>query len=197
MTQQGHNGGHGPLEIADDRIIAARAADGDTVAFAVLVRRYTQMMRAYARRIMFAPADVEDVVQEAFIAAWEQLPALQDSGKVKSWLMRITGHKAIDRMRASHASAQVGQHVDIAELDVAAAAAQGPSDRAEAREALTQLRAAVGHLPDAQRQCWTLRHIGELSYDEIADELDAPVSTVRGLLARARKTIIVRMEEWR
>ena len=74
----------GRLHDADDRIIAGRAADGDTASFAELVRRYTPMMRAYARRILPGNEDVDDVVQDALIVAWEQLPHLDDLTKVKS-----------------------------------------------------------------------------------------------------------------
>ncbi len=180
-----------PLESADDRIVAGRASDGDTVAFAVLVRRYTPMMRAYARRILPGTADVDDVVQDAFITAWDQLPNLEDPGRVKSWLMRITSRKAIDRIRAARA------HVDVTEVEIPAPEQGAPPRRAEARAGVAALSDALRQLPDAQRECWVLREIGDYSYEEIAQELGIPASTVRGLLARARKDIIVRMEQWR
>lgn len=179
------------LESADDTIVAGRAADGDTAAFAVLVRRYTPMMRAYARRILSGSADVDDVVQEAFITAWKQLPKLDDGGKVKSWLMRITSRKAIDRVRATRPSA------DVEELDLPAAELSAPVQQAEARAGVAALSDALLELPAPQRECWVLREIGGYTYEEIADELGVPLSTVRGLLARARKDIIVRMEQWR
>jgi len=188
MTRDHHRS---PLESADDRIVAGRAADGDTAAFAALVRRYTPMMRAYARRILPGTAEVDDVVQEAFITAWDQLPALDDLGRVKSWLMRITSRKAIDRIRATRA------HADVTELELPAPEQTAPPRRAEARAGIAALSDALQQLPDAQRECWVLREIGDYSYEEIADELDIPVSTVRGLLARARRDIIVRMEQWR
>jgi len=181
----------GPLEAADDRIVAGRAADGDTVAFAVLVRRYTPMMRAYARRVLSSGAEVDDVVQEAFITAWDQLPKLDDPARVKSWLMRITGRKAIDRIRAARRDA------DISEVEVAAPEHTTPPRQAEVRAEAAALGAALQQLPAQQRECWVLREIGGLTYEEIRDELGIPLSTVRGLLARARKDIIVRMEQWR
>lgn len=180
---------HNALEAADDRIVAGRAADGDSQAFAVLVRRYTPMMRAYARRILPNPAEVDDVVQDAFVTAWQRLPELTDTGKVKSWLMRITSRKAIDRIRASR------PQTDIA--DAAAPEHAAPPRLVEARAGVAALSEAIQELPDAQRECWVLREIGAHTYEEIAGELDLPVSTVRGLLARARKHIIVRMEQWR
>ncbi|MFI6428277.1 RNA polymerase sigma factor [Promicromonospora sp. NPDC050880] len=184
---------HGPalLDQADDRIVAGRAADGDVTAFAVLVRRYTPMMRAYTRRILNSGADVDDIVQEAFVTAWQRLPELDEPARVKSWLMRIVSRKAVDRIRASR------PHVDVDLVEPAAPAHASPPRVAEARAGVDALAEAVGRLADAERQCWVLREVGGYSYDEIAQEMDVPVSTVRGLLARARKHIIVRMEEWR
>ncbi|GGD26934.1 DNA-directed RNA polymerase sigma-70 factor [Microbacterium faecale] len=180
-----------PLESADDRIVAGRAADGDAAAFAVLVRRYTPMMRAYARRILSGTADVDDVVQDAFITAWGQLPKLDDLGRVKSWLMRITSRKAIDRIRATRPRA------DLEGIDPPAPDVSAPARQAEARAGVAALSDALQELPGSQRECWVLREIGGYTYEEIAEELGIPLATVRGLLARARKDIIVRMEDWR
>ncbi|WP_346728731.1 RNA polymerase sigma factor [Leucobacter manosquensis] len=179
------------IAAADDRIVAGRAADGDPEAFAVLVRRYTPMMRAYARRLLNGTADVDDVVQDAFVTAWEQLPGLEDPGKVKSWLMRITSRKAIDRLRAAR------PHSDVDAVELPASPRSTPSRQVEARAGIAALHAALNELPESQRECWVMREIGGSSYDEIAEELQIPRSTVRGLLARARKDIIVRMEQWR
>lgn len=181
----------GALEGADDGIVAGRAMDGDVAAFAVLVRRYTPMMRAYTHRMLNASVDVDDVVQESFVTAWQRLPELEDPAKVKSWLMRIVSHKAVDRLRASRPA------VDIDDVEQSAPPHASPPRVAEAKAEVAALGAALRELPDGQRECWVLREIGGYSYDEIAEELDIPVSTVRGLLARARKYIIVRMEEWR
>ena len=179
------------LEFADDTIVAGRAADGDTTAFAVLVRRYTPMMRAYARRLLTGTAEVDDVVQEAFITAWGQLPNLDEPGKVKSWLMRIASRKAIDRIRAAR------PQIDLEEVDPPAPDLFAPARQVEARAGVAALSDALQHLPAPQRECWVLREVGGYSYEEIADELDVSLPTVRGLLARARKDIIVRMERWR
>ncbi|MBO0981915.1 RNA polymerase sigma factor [Microbacterium sp. SD291] len=179
------------LDAADDGIIAGRAMDGDVAAFAVLVRRYTPLMRAYTQRMLNASAEVDDIVQESFVTAWQRLPELDDPAKVKSWLMRIVSNKAVDRLRALRPTA------DIDEFERPAPAHASPSRVVEARAEVEALGAALRELPDAQRECWVLREIGGYSYDEIAEELGIPVTTARGLLARARKYIIVRMEEWR
>jgi RNA polymerase sigma-70 factor (ECF subfamily) len=181
------------LADAEDSIVAGRAADGDTAAFAVLVRRYTPMMRAYAGRILPGSAEVDDVVQDAFITAWQRLGELDDLAKVKSWLMRIVGRRSIDRLRAAKPSAEL----DSVAAEASAPAHAGPAKVAEANAEAAALAAVLQELPDEQRICWVLRSIGGNSYDEIATEMGLPVSTVRGILSRARKHIIVRMEEWR
>ncbi len=178
------------LAAADDRTVAGRAADGDPDAFRVLVLRYGPLMRGYARRILNATDEVDDVVQEAFITAWRQLPELENPAVVKSWLMRIVSHKAIDRVRSRR------PQLDITELEQPAPEAGSPARITEARSQLEELSAALIVLPEEQRQCWVLREVAGYSYDEIAAELDLPLSTIRGLLARARKYLIVRMEAW-
>ena len=182
------------LETADDRTLAGRAADGDVDAFAVLVRRYTPLLRAYARRILSGTANLDDIVQESLVTAWQRLPELDDPGRVRGWLMRIVSRKAIDEVRA------IRPHLDLDAvdgIDLSARPDDGPARRAEHRAELTALADALDELPGPQRESWVLRELGGCSYDEIAEQLDQPVSTVRGLLARARKHIIVRMEEWR
>lgn len=179
------------LEHADDGIVAGRAMDGDVEAFAVLVRRYTPMMRAYTQRMLNASADVDDIVQESFVTAWQRFGELEDPSKVKSWLMRIVSRKAVDRIRA------LRPVVDIDSIDRPAPLHASPSSVVEVRAGVAALGAALRELPDAQRECWVLREIGGYSYEEISEELDIPVSTARGLLARARRYMIVRMEEWR
>lgn len=179
------------LEQADDRIVAGRAMDGDVEAFAVLVRRYTPLMRAYTQRMLNASSDVDDIVQEAFITAWQRFAELDDPAKVKSWLMRIVSRKAVDRIRA------LRPLLDIDDVEQPGPLNSTPSRVAEARAGVAALGAVLRELPDAQRECWVLREMGGYSYDEIAEELGISTSTARGLLARARKYMIVRMEEWR
>ena len=180
-----------PLAEASDRILAGRAADGDLRAFEVLVRRHGPLMRAYATRVLGSNSEVDDVVQETFITAWTKLPTLDDLSVVKSWLMRIVNRKAIDRIRARH------DDRPLLDWDDETPPEQGPEKQAEAQSQREQLKGALDRLPEAQRQCWVMKEVGGFSYEEISEELGVPPSTVRGLLARARKTLIREMEEWR
>ncbi|WP_460631083.1 RNA polymerase sigma factor [Leifsonia lichenia] len=176
---------------AADDTLAGRAADGDTVAFEVLVRRHGPLMRAYAARMLGSTYESDDVVQETFVTAWRRLGELQEGAAVRSWLMRILSRRCIDRIRARH------EHDDVTELDAPTPDRDEPSRVAEARTATEALGRALDRLPPLQKRCWVLREVGQYSYDDIARELDVPVSTVRGQLARGRRKLLDEMEEWR
>jgi len=179
------------LDRATDRLLADRAADGDVGAFSVLVRRYGPLMRVYATRILGSNDESDDVVQESFIAAWQQFGTLADGRAVKSWLMRIVSRKSIDRLRARR------HYVIIDETDAPAPKNHEPHALVEAESQTEALARVLADLPEDQRRCWSLREIAEYSYADIATELNLQVSTVRGLLARARKTLLREMEDWR
>lgn len=179
------------LAEAHDRVVAGRAADGDPHAFEVLVRRYSTLMRVYARSILGTNDEAEDVVQEAFVTAWRQLDSLEDPGVVKSWLMRIVSRRSIDRLRARH------DHDDIIDYDPPAEAAASPAQVVQARSLAAAVGAALASLPAGQRRCWLLKEVAEYSYREIAADLEMPESTVRGLISRARVNMAREMQAWR
>lgn len=181
----------GRFTTAEDRVVADRAADGDPAAFEELVRRFGPFMRAYTTRFMGYSADTDDIVQETFVVAWQRLGELTDGAKVRSWLMRILTRKAVDRARTNRPSAPIDS------LEPVAADHVQPDVRVSRSTEMRALSEALKELPADQRQAWVLREVAEYSYEEIAEELDVPLSTVRGLLSRARKFIIVRMEAWR
>jgi RNA polymerase sigma-70 factor, ECF subfamily len=179
------------LAHADDRTLVDRAVDGDTRAFEVLVRRHGPLMRAYATRILGSNDEADDVVQETFITAWTKLSTLENPALAKGWLMRIVSHKSIDRIRVRR------PHATLDNLDVPAPEHHSPTQVVEALSRGEALSRVLSALPADQRRCWELKEFGDYSYAQIAKELELPDSTVRGLLARARKTLIREMEAWR
>ena len=179
------------LADASDSVLASRTADGDTAAFEILARRHGGLMRAYAVRLLGSNAESDDVVQEAFVLAWQRMGELNDGASVRSWLMRIVSNKAIDRMRVRK------QHLDIDDWDAPTPASGGPDHVVEVAMQMDALSSALRRLPEQQRRCWIMKEVGGASYAEIADDLDLPLSTVRGQLARARQTLVTEMEGWR
>lgn len=180
-----------PLLEAADATLAARAVDGDVQAFERLARRHGPLMRVYAAKLLGSESDSDDVVQEAFLTGWRKLGDLDSPAHIRSWLMRIVSNKAIDRLRTRR------HHDDIDDWDPPASPARSPERIVETRLQLDAMWSALDRLPGDQRRCWLLRETGDYSYQEIADALDLPVSTVRGLLVRARRTLLQEMEAWR
>lgn len=178
------------LDAASDAILAGRAADGDTAAFEVLVRRHGPFLRAFAIRLTGSAADADDAVQDALIAVWKQLGTLQDPSKVRSWMTSILSRKATDLLRRRRLNEELDDDSPSAASDI-------PDARAVASSRLEALSGVLAALPEGQRQCWVLKEMGGLSYDEIAQRLDLTVGIVRGKLARARATVVHHMEVWR
>lgn len=179
------------LDDLDDPVLARRAGEGDVCAFAVLVRRHEPLVRVYARRILGTSADMDDVAQDTFLTAWQQLPTLKDTSRVRGWLLTIASRKAIDRVGAQK------DHDDVNERSDPTRNEDGPEYCAEFSSRHQAVNVALAALPVDQRHCWVLKEVGGYSYDDIATELHIPVSTVRGLLSRARKNMILKMEAWR
>ena len=183
------------LAEASDALLATRAADGDAAAFAALVTRHGPYLRAYAIRLTGSSADADDALQETLITAWQRLDRLENPAAVRGWLSSILTRKATDRLRSRRVTDEPvgtdeGEHEPIA-TDAT------PDARVETDTQLGALGRALDALPALERQCWLLREVGEHRYDEIAEQLGVSTATVRGALARARQSLVARMEEWR
>jgi RNA polymerase sigma-70 factor (ECF subfamily) len=174
-----------------DRILVERAIDQDAVAFGEIVRRHSPLMRAYVFRIVGSLPTADDVVQDAFLQAWRQLHTLRDGAAVRAWLMRIASREALLHVRRRPSD------IPLEGFETPVVAETQPEASAIRNAQLRALSDALNELPENQRRSWLLREVAELSYQEIAEEMDLPVSTVRGNLARARTSITIRMEEWR
>ena len=178
------------LENVADSLLVARSLDGDTQAFEALLRRYASLMTGYARKLTSSAEDAEDAVQEAFITAWHTLDTLEKPESVKPWLMRIVGRKAIDRVRSRRPDEP------ITEANSPPATGIQPEDSAVVRSQVQAVAGVLDALPQSQRQAWLLREVGGYSYQDVAAELNLPVSTVRGAIARARGALLRGMGEW-
>lgn len=174
----------------EDAILAARAADGDERAFAVLVRRHSAYLVGFATRLLGSRADAEDCVQESLIVAWRQLPDLREPERVRAWMSTIIARKATDRLRARRPSVPLEDAEPVTSTP-------SPDEAALTSSQLDTLRRALDGLPPEQRTVWLLREVSRYGYEDIARELGISATAVRGRLSRARATIYERMQEWR
>jgi len=172
-----------------DRATLERIAGGDHGAIEILYERYKSMAYALALRITGDPATAEDVVQDAFIGAWRNAARYEPGrGSVKTWLLSIVHHRAIDATRRRRPTAELpdgeGPAPTALTLPDVWAEVAGRLDR----EAVV---AALATLSDVQREALELGYFGGLTQQEIATRTGTPLGTVKsrmrlGLMALRR-----------
>ena len=174
---------------AADRAALIRIADGELAALEDLYDRYKTMAYSIAYRITNDATLAEDVVQDAFLGAWRNAARyVEGRGSVKTWLLSIVHHRAIDAIRRRRPT------TDLPDVETALPAALTmPDVWAEVSAGLdaTMVRAALETLSDVQREALELAYFGGLTQAEIADRTGTPLGTVKsrmrlGLLAMRR-----------
>ena len=162
----------------EDRALVARVTEGDGGALEALYGRYGRPCYALARRILTDSSFAEDVVQEVFLTLWRDASKFDASrGGFSSWLLSMTHHKAVDRVRREETLRKRRTTVD--ELDAT------PSDHADVEDQVwsglrrERVREALATLPQAQRHALELAYFGGHTQREIAGLTDTPLGTVK------------------
>jgi len=175
----------------DDAYLVRRAQEGYLDAYAELVDRYSGLAYRVALRVLGNHHDAEDVVQEALVGAWQQLPNFRAQSTFSTWLYRIVTHRALNRVQRQHPSNSLDVIGDVAD------ACAGPAVRLERDLMKDAVTDAIQALPPAQRITVVLHHLEGLSYAEVAAVTDSSVAAVRSHLFRARRTLGVALQQWR
>ena len=171
---------------AGDRDLMARLAAGDREALAPLMERHYRRLYRIAVSYLRQPDDALDVVQEAFVKAFQSASRWDGSAEAGPWLARITVNLSIDRWRRNRRRAQT--FTPLSESDhVATLADLGPTpDRhVQGLETSERLAVALRGLPERQRAVVVLRHYQDMSLEEIAGTLGMSLGTVKSSLHRA------------
>ena len=163
-----------------DEVLVRRAQGGGRGAFGCLAGRYRGMVRAMAFLRTRDDEAAEDLAQEALAKAWEKLSTLQEPGAFRGWLQVIV----INACRNWSRRRWPASLDDLPEPPPDAA--PGPLDGLLARERRELWRRALLAIPEANRLPLIMHVRGGQSYEEIARQLDVPVSTVEGRIHRAR-----------
>ena len=170
---------------SDDELVA-RVRAGDQEAFATLVERHKRTVYNLGYRLLGSSHDADDAAQETFLRAYTRLATYAPDGRFGAWLAAICSHWCIDTMRARGRRVQTVALGKVPESDRFISQMAGPEEWAIARAGRDEVQGWLDALPPRYRAVLTLRYFQELSYSEIAEALDEPVSTVRMRLFRAR-----------
>jgi RNA polymerase sigma-70 factor (ECF subfamily) len=186
-----------------DKSLLDSHRQGNSTAFAELVRRYGNSLLGYLMRMCGNREQAEDFFQETFKRVHEKAHALR-SEQFKPWLFTIATRVAIDglKRRKRLQVISLNQKVDCAkgqceELGTVAVADTlcEPSQEAVRAEQKEQVRLAIESLPDRQRATLVLAYYEQLSYKEVAEVLGCSVGTVKTQMYRALKTLSQRLPD--
>lgn len=171
----------------DDRRLIADCLGGRRDAFGDLVSRYQARLYNAAIRLVDNPEDAADVVQDAFLNAYQSLHSFKGDAEFFTWLYRIAFNTAISLKRKKRAAVSL----DAAGLD-GGIEPDDPSDYVKPGLALErsederQLQDAIARLSHEHREVLLLKDIEGLKYEDIAEVLGVPIGTIRSRLHRAR-----------
>lgn len=186
------------LTQARDRDLVRRIERGDEEAFRGLFRRYSPSALSLARRVARQPALAEEIVQEAFLAVWRNPEGYdQHRGSVKSWLMGMVHHRAVDSVRREESQRRRAESAQANDVVVVEDHAEAVVEELGLPEERRAVRDALEALPPEQRQIIELMYFGGLSQSTISGRLGLPLGTVksRTLLGMRRlRAALVGME---
>lgn len=183
-------------ERLDDLALVRRAQAGDAEAFGELVERHKRAVFRAALAAVRSAAEADEVVQDAFVTAFQKLPGFRGESSFKTWLLSIAWRKAIDRRKSvtrwmqrlvSPAQSETGQEWDPMER-------LSSGDRTQEDDLMTsdlqrRLKPLIAGLPKKLRDALLLAGSGDHSYDEIARMLEIPVGTLKWRVSEARRVL--------
>lgn len=169
-----------PTEPTDAQLVA-RTLEGDDAAYATLVRRHQHRLYRHARGMGLDHDTSLDLVQDAFVRAFERLVDCRDGASYRAWLFRICRNLCLDELR------------NVRRLGVPLSTLDRPDDfedpRAGGDDLTLTLRAALERLPNALREAFLLKHDAGYTYDEVAAITEASPSAVKMRVHRAREAL--------
>jgi RNA polymerase sigma-70 factor (ECF subfamily) len=182
------------ISIDTERELVAAAKSGDHEAFERLVKAYQDRLFNGIVQIVHSRDDAEDVVQDAFIQAYQKLASFRGKSSFYTWLYRIAVNLAFSSGRKRRTQVSLDQSYDVVgnePLDPSGS----PSQRMERREQVGQIRRALASLSDEHRTVLVLRGIEGFDYETIAEVLNLNPGTVRSRIHRARTSFKERLED--
>jgi RNA polymerase sigma-70 factor (ECF subfamily) len=171
-------------EGASDEELVSVVAAGDSAKYAVLVGRYQERLYRHALGMTFDSDVAADLVQDAFVKAYTSLATCRDPARFGSWVFQILRNGCLDYLKSRRR-----KDVSLEDQTDLACEAAGPETDLERLTLREELERALGMLPPAQREAFLLKHVHDLSYEEMAEVVDASVSALRMRVLRAREML--------
>ncbi|GCE25864.1 RNA polymerase sigma factor [Dictyobacter alpinus] len=181
----------------DDAALVTASQTGDQEAFAILVQRHQRRVFNLVYRMLQQYEEANEVTQDTFLAAWQGLPSFRGDARFSTWLHRIAYNCALKQLeqRKRDTALQAAIQAETVDSDERIGAEIEAHDRQEV------VREHISTLPAKYRIVLVLRHLQEMTYEEMAEILTMPVGTIKTHLFRARNLLKARLEafdqEWK
>jgi RNA polymerase sigma-70 factor (ECF subfamily) len=181
-----HNPQIPPDESSEDPdwMLLQAMAEGDVRALNEFYGRYAPMLLGFLNARMGNQQLAEEVLQDVMLAVWENARSFESRSKVKTWVLTIARNRAINATRRKQLPViNLNDVFDLRSEDT------GPTEAFERAEKYDKVRAAIQHLPEAQREVLVLVFYHQLTGPEVAEVLDISEGTVKSRLHRAKETL--------
>ena len=177
-------------DLADEKLVEM-AVGHDSDAFGELVRRWERKIFALCFGMLTREDEARDATQETFIAAYKNLDRFRGEAKVSSWLHRIAVNQCLTVKRRAKTRSEefLDDETGESERVFVAPSKFSPGNEAEQTERLRVVRQAVSSLPVDLRQVVVMKEFEEMTFQEISDTLELPLSTVKSRLYTALKQL--------
>ncbi len=179
----------------DEQLVEMAVRD-DPDAFGEIVRRWERKIFALCFGMLGREDDARDACQEAFIAAYRNLKTFRGEARVSSWLHRIAVNQCLTTKRRQRSRAEdfLDDENGEEERTFIAPPYYSPATQAEKAERMAVVRHAVAALPVDLRQVIVMKEFEEMTFQEISDTLELPLSTVKSRLYTALNQLRMRLE---
>ena len=181
--------------LTDEQLVELAVSD-DPEAFGQIVRRWERKIFALCFGMLTREDEARDAAQETFIAAYRNLSRFRGEAKVSSWLHRIAVNQCLTTKRRNKTRSEDFLDEENGEVDrvFVAPANLSPARKTEQAERLTVVRQAVSSLPGDLRQVIVMKEFEEMTFQEISETLEIPLSTVKSRLYTALKQLKMKLE---
>jgi RNA polymerase sigma-70 factor (ECF subfamily) len=183
------------MTVSDAPAVLARARQGDSDAFRVLVEKHSRAAFRLAFRMTGNEQDAEDVVQESFLRAYRHLGRFEARADFGTWLYRIVANCAVELIRTRQSRQTRARMEPLDDLTLPPASTNpGPQRLAESADIKRRVAAALDGLSPLERAAFTLRHYEGRTIDEISRTLRLGTSAAKHAVFRAVKKLRVDLE---
>ena len=182
--------------LTDEQLVQIAVAE-NTDAFGEIVNRWERKIFALCYGMLNREDEARDAAQETFIAAYRNLANFRGEAKVSSWLHRIAVNQCLTKKRRQKTRSEtfLDDEKNEQEKFFVAPAGQAPARSFENDEKTRIVRQAVSSLPEDLRQIIVMKEFEEMTFQEISDALEMPLSTVKSRLYTALKQLRMRLEK--